>query len=158
MIPPVSAPPVLERSFTMTANLSLPGADVTGPVFAVGSSMGGMGLYLDRGRPLFLANSAMGESRRIEGAQSLPAGASDLTLSVVRGATRADGGADLAVTISAAGKILAQQTTNLEIPTHLDLAETFAIGRDDAAPILPDYPAGRPFGGEIGEVMFDFNK
>jgi len=158
MIPPVSAPPVLARGFTMSARLDLPEGGVTGPLFAQGSSLGGMGLYLDRGRPVFMAVSLLGEAHRVEAAEALPAGAADLTLEVARGTPGADGATDLAVTIRAGDKVMAQQTVHLEVPRNLDLAETFAVGQDDASPLLPGYPAGQPFPGTIREMVFDFTR
>lgn len=155
-IPSLNAPPVLAMGFTMTAQLDLP-TDVTGPVFAYGSQLGGIGLYLVGGKPTFMASQIDGDTFAVTAKTALPAGRNTLALKVAKGPEGNDGKADYAVTIAANGQSLAQQTFRAVLPRSLVLAETFAVGRDDAAPMLAGYPATRPLDARIESLVFDFN-
>jgi len=62
------------------------------------------------------------------------------------------------VRIGAAGKVLAEQVVQMQVDPAVPLAETFAIGRDDAAPMLAGYPASKPLAAGLSDVRFDFNR
>ena len=157
-IPTQIAPPLLNRSFTTTVRLDLPRSDVTGPVFALGSSLGGISLYLDGGKPLFMATALNGDGVRVASTTAMEPGPHKLVLTAQRGPVALDGRTALAVTISADGKPVAEQTVHIAIPRQTSLAETFAVGHDDASPMLPGYPAGRPLNARIHDIVIDFNR
>jgi arylsulfatase len=153
------APPVTTRSFVLTAKLDLPDAAITGPVFAYGGRLGGMGLYLREGKPVFAMTSLMSETAEIAATQALPRGASTLTLDVARAASANPGApAELAVTIRADGRTLAERRLTFALPYSFGLAETFGVGIDDGSPLLPGTRSGIPFAGRISDVVFDFSK
>jgi len=157
-VPGLLAPPILSRSFRMTARLDVPAAATTGPIFAQGSTLGGMALYLDQGRPVLLLSQIDGAAARIAAPAELPDGTTELTLDVDRGPRGADGRSAFTVRIGAAGKLLAEQVVQMQVDPAVPLAETFAIGRDDAAPMLAGYPASKPLAAGLSDVRFDFNR
>ena len=151
------APPLAARSYVMTARLDLPGGNVTGPVFASGGRLGGTGLYLRDGKPVFLMVSLTGETAEIAADEALPAGASALRLSVVRSGGHPGEPADYAVTIASSDKVLAQKSTHFTLPLSFGIAETFGVGIDDGSPVMPGVQGSRPFAGTISDVTFDFS-
>lgn len=157
-IPSLNAPPVLARSFRMAARLDLPRGDVTGPLFAYGSPLGGMGFYLVDGKPLFIASQINGETARVSADQALMAGPCEIVLDLTKGPTVTDGAADYRVQISVNGRPMAERSIRVALPRSVVLAETFAVGRDDAAPMIADYPVTKPLDASINEVEFDFNR
>lgn len=156
-IPQSLAPPITTRSFSMTAMLDLPGGDVTGPLFAYGGQLGGMGFYLNDGKPMLILNALNGKSVSVVAGKALGAGATQIRLDVAKGTATPDGLSAYQVTISAAGRVLAQDTIHFAIPFYFGISEVFGVGTDEGSPVLANYPAGIPLRGRISDVVFDFN-
>lgn len=157
-IPSLNAPPILARSFRMTAKLDLPRSDVTGPLFAYGSPLGGVGLYLAGGKPVLMVSQINGLFEHVTSDQALAAGPAEIVLEVVKGEVDGGGTASYQIKISSNGRLMADRNIRVALPHSLVLAETFAIGRDDAAPMMSGYPATKPLEATIKEVEFDFNR
>ncbi len=151
-IPQALAPPITTRNFRMTATLDLARGDITGPLFAYGGQLGGIGLYLDKGKPIFIANSLGGVSVRAGAEQALGTGLHKLELVVVKSAP-----AQYQVTISADGKLLTAQQINYAMPFFFGISETFGVGNDDGSPVLAGTAAGYPIAARLSDVVFDFN-
>jgi Arylsulfatase A and related enzymes len=152
------APPINLRPFRMSASVTLTKPGVTGPIFAYGGQLGGMGLYLEGGKPVFIITSLKGDVIRIPASQALPTGASDLALKVDRRPFDAAGAADYHVTISASGKVLADRSLHMAVPPTFVLPETFGVGMDQGSPVLAGYPVEKPLDGAISNVVFDFSR
>lgn len=149
------APPVIGRSFKFSATLSDLADGGTGAVFAQGGQMGGIALYLDRGRPRFILNDLKGGSATVASDSKLQ-GNVELQLDVQRSPAGTDGKTAFDVTISADRRILVRQTLRFVLPAYFGLSEVFGIGSDTGSPVLSGYDAGSPFPGRIGQVRFDF--
>lgn len=150
-----SAPPVVGRGFRMSAQLADLAQGATGAVFAQGGQMGGIGLYLNQGRPQFILNDLKGNSVSVTAESPLKTKAA-LQLEVVRGAPGADGKSDFDVTIRDGGHTLVHQVVRFALPPYFGLSEVFGIGTDAGSPVLSGYQAGTPFPGNISDVLFDF--
>ena len=155
-VPSTMAPPVASLSFRMQARLQDLPAHATGPVFALGGQMGGMGLYLNQGRPQFVMNDLRGRSVTLSADQPLASADARLSMELTRGRPGADGATDFAVTIRDGDRILARQTLHFALPPYFGLSETFGIGNDAGSPVLSGYRAGAPFPGKIDGVTFEF--
>lgn len=156
-IPGMAGPPVLFRDFTMTAQIDLPQAGVTGPVFGFGGQMGGMGLYLREGKPVFLLVSLEGETVELAASEALPAGKTTLRLNFDRADARLLEPADHKVEILADGRQLASATLRYAMPMTYGVAETFAVGIDNGSPVLASAKPDVPLAAGIGKVTFDFS-
>jgi len=160
-IPEINAPPIKFLSHTMTADVNLPTGKETGPVYAMGGSLGGMGLYLKEGRPVFVLRGLMGEEVRLAGSEPMDKGdnklvmrfefAGGVQMQITPMAIR-----DITVTVSANGKELLSGTTQFAMPATMSSSETFDIGRDDGKSLTDDYAAQMPFPGTIRNVLFNF--
>jgi arylsulfatase len=154
-IPTNSEPVPIARSFTLQADLKLDSASASGAVVAYGSKFGGWSLYLDRGRPAFMAARSTDpqEISRVTADRALPQGASKL---VLRFAVTQMGG-PATVTLSAGGAELGK----VQVPNSVLMAagngETLDIGRDLGVTVT-DYrtPHGR-IEGDIPHVTIDFD-
>ena len=155
-MPPGLAPPVASRGFTMTAKLDLPRAGLTGPIFAQGGQLGGIGFYLDRGRPVFILNTLKGETAAVKAGEALGPGVRQIELKVVRGPAAADGGSDYRVTISADERVLAEETVHFALASYFGIPDTFDVGSDQGSPVLAGYPSGTAFPARISDIAFDF--
>lgn len=155
-----NAPPIKFMNHTMTADVYLPRGDETGPIYAMGGSLGGMGLYLKEGRPVFILRGLMGEEVKVTGSP-MPQGDNALAMELDLG-----GGTpghiqplamrDITVTIHSNGNELMAETVRFAMPATMSSSETFDIGRDDGKALTSDYPAQTPFPGQIRNVNFDF--
>ena len=155
-IPPGLAPPITTRGFTMTATLDLPQRGVTGPVFAEGGQLGGIGFYLDAGRPVFILNTLKGETVRVTAREALGAGSRQIQLDVVRGSAGADGASDYRVTIRADKQVLAEATLHFTLAPYFGIPDTFDVGFDEGSPVLAGFPSGAALPARLSDVEFAF--
>lgn len=151
-IPGMVAPPVATMSFRMSAKLNLPLVGVTGPLFAAGGHLGGMGFYLRDGRPVVVLTSLAGETAQFEAPEPLPAGEVAIGLEF----TNPRGSNDHEVTISAGGRVLAKGALAFAIPKSFGISEVFGVGIDNGSPVLANSAPDRTIPGGITDVVFDF--
>ena len=156
-IPQSLAPPINSRSFKMTARLAMSRGDSTGPIFAYGGQLGGIGFYLKDGKPELILNTLKGDPTAVVAHDALGAGTARIELDFIKGPTAMDGSAQYEVTIKADGRDLATQTVTYTMPFFFGISETFGVGVDEGSPVLAGYAAGTPFPGSISDVLFDFN-
>jgi arylsulfatase A-like enzyme len=74
-LPDSAAPDLLNRSYTITAEVEVPPGGGEGMIVTEGGRFGGYGLYLLKGKPVFLYNMLGLERFRWEGQQALSPGA-----------------------------------------------------------------------------------
>jgi arylsulfatase len=156
-IPPGLAPPITTRGFTMTAMIDVSRASVTGPLFAEGGQLGGIGFYLDAGRPLFILNSLKGETKAVAAREALRPGSTLIRLDVVKGPVTADGGADYRVTIRANQRVIVEDTVHFALASYFGIPDTFDVGFDEGSPVLGGYPSGTALPARLSDVQFDFS-
>ena len=156
-IPTTGGPPVSIKGFTMAAKLDLREAGVTAPIFASGGQMGGIALYLNKGRPELLMNALDSSSVSVLADAALPAGASALELELKKGARGEDGRTAYQVTIRSGDKVLADKTVQFALPWYFGLSETFGVGIDNGSTVLAGALADAPFPGKLTDVEFAFD-
>ncbi len=156
-IPAPIAPPVNIASFTMTGNVELAAGTETGPIFAIGGQLGGLGLYLKEGKPTLIMNSLEGETASVGAGEALGAGMHDITLNVAKGKIAANGFADYMITISSGDTVLVDAPMNFRLAQYLGLPATFGVGMDAGSTVLKGYRSGRPFAAKVSNVVFDFS-
>jgi arylsulfatase len=155
-----NAPPIKFMNHYMSADIYLPTGNETGPIYAMGGSLGGMGLYLKEGRPTFIIRGLMGEEVKVTGAP-MAQGDNELEMQLdLGGGSQAQiepmAKRDITVTISSNGQELLAETVSFAMPATMSSSETFDIGRDDGKALTQDYAAQTPFPGTIRNVEFDF--
>jgi arylsulfatase len=152
-IPFVSAAPIFNRSFAISAEIDAPAAPAraNGVVLAIGSRFGGWSFFVREGRPVALmaASQLAGDQSRVEATRALPAGRSRLTYRF-----RSDGGinagGELAIEVDGAeigrGRIA---RTISKLP---EMTDTLDIGFDADTPVCDEYRDQGRFEGEIRRV------
>src|SRR5262249_35875941 len=73
-LPPSDAPSILNRSYSITADVEIPNGGAEGMLVTEGGRFGGFGLYLLKGKPVFVYNGLDLERFRWEGKEALAAG------------------------------------------------------------------------------------
>jgi arylsulfatase len=124
------APPLGNRSFTVTAELRRPKADTEGAIFALGSNNNGMAFYVLGERLIFDYNLF---SKHYKAISDRPVPAGDCTVSVVFEKLGEQGRATLMIDGAACGQV--------EVPRVLRMISSYGMdaGRDSGAAVSDDY-------------------
>ncbi|HLN31186.1 MAG TPA: arylsulfatase [Gemmataceae bacterium] len=151
-IPDGSAPHILNKSFTITAEVEVPeGGD--GMIVTQGGRWGEYGLYLLKGKPVFNYNGLMLAQFRWEGEQPLAAGKHTIVFDFTYdGPGVAKGGSGV---LRVDGQDVATKKIPRTIPFLLPVDETFDIGSDTRTPVNDkDYQVPFHFNGKIDKLTF----
>jgi len=151
-IPESEAPPIKNRSYTITATVNVPGNGASGVIAAMGGGSAGWSLYInDAGQPVYVQKVFDVASVEIIGEQPLPPGRSVLSFDFVyEGPGYAKGGTG---TLQVNGKTVGSARLSATTPGFYSTYETFDIGIDMGSPV-GRYPAGYPFTGTFLQVDF----
>ena len=154
-IPVSVAPDVMNRSFSITADLSIPEGGAEGVLVAMGGLPAGWSLYVKDGRPAFTYNFFIAERSTISGKEKLPAGPV-----TVRYEFASDGGGvgkGGAQKLFVNGQLVAEGRLERTVPFHYSADETFDVGMDTGSAV-GDYKAPFPFTGTIKRVVVELGK
>jgi arylsulfatase A-like enzyme len=148
-----AAPNILNRSYTITADVDIPQDGAEGMIVTLGGRFGGYGLYLLKGKPVFLYNLLGLEQFRWEAQQALSAGKHTITFDFTYdGPGFAKGGTGI---LKVDGAEVASQKIPHTIPFIITIDETFDIGSDTRTPVDDhDYQVPFTFTGKILAVNF----
>lgn len=151
-IPEGTAPPIKNRSWSLTADVTLTEGD-SGVIATQGGLLAGWALYLDSGKPVFSYSFTNGERWRIAAKDPLPAGAHKLVMTFTYdGGGMGKGGA---VTLAANDAVIAEGRVEQTVPFRFSVEETLDIGQDTGLPVDLSYDIPAVFTGELGKVVFD---
>jgi arylsulfatase A-like enzyme len=160
-IPLGNAPDILDKDYTITAELTIPEGGASGMIVTLGGRFGGYGLYLLHGKPVFDYNFLDLEHFRWEGGVGardwLGAALAPGKHTVVfdfkyDGPGPAKGGTGV---LSVDGKEFARKTVQHTIPLMMAIDETFDIGADTRTPVDDSYEIPFRFTGTIDKLTFD---
>jgi arylsulfatase A-like enzyme len=157
-IPVGNAPGILNRDYTITAEVIVPKGGAEGMIATLGGHFGGYGLYLLKGKPVFVYNLLNLKRYRWEGG----VGAADWLGGALKpgkhtivfdfkyeGPGPGKGGTGV---LSVDGKQLARQTIPHSIPLLMSIDETFDIGIDTRTPVDDSYKLPFRFTGKIAKL------
>ncbi len=152
-LPDSAAPNILNRSYTITAEIDVPQGGGDGMIVTEGGRFGGYGLYLLKGKPVFLYNLLSLERFRWEGQQALTPGKHTIVFDFTYdGPGFAKGGTGV---LKVDDKEVANRKVPHTIPFIMTIDETFDIGVDTRTPVDDkDYQVPFRFTGKIGKVTF----
>ena len=145
------APSILNKSYTITADVEIPQGGAEGMLVTLGGRFGGYGLYLLKGRPVFTYNFVDLERFRWEGPQTLAPGKHRITFEFTY-----DGpgfGKSGTGVLNVDGKAVANKTVPHTIPFLMTIDETFDVGIDLRTPVDDkDYQVPFRFTGKLSNV------
>ena len=160
-IPPADAPSILDRDYTITADVTIPEGGGSGMIVTFGGRFGGYGLYLLHGKPVFDYNFLDLEQTRWEGGvgaedwlgSRLKPGKHEIVFNFkYNGPGPAKGGTG---ELSVDGKLYSHKTIEHTIPLLMSIDETLDIGGDLYTPVDDSYDVPFLFNGTINKVTFD---
>ena len=163
-IPVGNAPSILDRDFTITAEVTIPEGGAEGMIVTLGGRFGGYGLYLLHGKPVFDYNMLDLEHFRWEGGvgglvgedwmgKALSPGKHIIMFSFkYDGPGPGKGGTGV---LSVDDRELARKTIAHTIPLMMAIDETFDVGVDTRTPVDDSYEVPFRFTGTINRLTFD---
>ncbi|GLI27196.1 arylsulfatase [Agromyces rhizosphaerae] len=142
------------KSFSVTASITVPDGGANGVLLAQGGAFGGLSLYLHEGRPAFCYNLFGLQQFITRGDAAVPAGEHQ-----VRAEFAYDGGGlgkGGTVGVFVDGAKVGEGRVDGTVPMLFSGDETTDVGSDDATPVSSDYsPAESRFTGTVHWVQLD---
>lgn len=153
-LPDGAAPQVLNKSFTLTANLQIPESGADGMIFTHGGLTGGYALYLREGKAHFVYNMLAIERFTIS---SSPLSTGEVTLKALVEYEGKEGerGKSATVSLMANGQKVGEGKLPKTIPLQFSLGEGVDVGLDTGSAIDSTYQLPFEFTGKIEKVTID---
>jgi arylsulfatase len=157
-IPTNAVPSLLNRPYSITADVDVPSAGGEGVLFSLGANDGGLSLYVQDGRLRFAYNYVGRHVYYVESTDTVPAGRHRLRLEF-----EVTGKPDIANGKGAPGrgqlyideKLVGQAEIPLTNPLSIGLIAAFVCGADAGATVTPNYKSPFAFTGTIHKVTVD---
>src|SRR5437660_98971 len=162
-IPVGNAPDILDKDYTITAEITVPKGGAEGMIVTFGGRFGGYGLFLQKGKPVFVYNLLDLERFRWEGGiggkidedlfgRALKPGQHTLVFDFkYDGPGPGKGGTGV---LTADGKELARKKIEHTIPLLMTIDETFDVGVDTRTGVDDSYKLPFRFTGTIDKLTF----
>jgi arylsulfatase A-like enzyme len=163
-IPVANAPSILNKDYTITAEITVPEGGAEGMIVTIGGRFGGYGLFLQDGKPVFVYNLLDLERFRWEGGvgailgkdvfgRALGPGKHTIVFDFkYDGPGPGKGGTGV---LSVDGKELATKTIKHTIPLLMSIDETFDVGLDTRTGVDNSYKLPFKFTGTIDKLTFE---
>lgn len=154
-VPNDAAPRVLNKSWSITAELDIPQSGAEGMIVTHGGITAGYGLYLRASKPVFSYNYLAKDRYLIEAQQPLPTGKVQLKMDFTYQGAKGEFGKPATVVLSANGSKIAEGLLPQSVPIQFSLGEGMDIGEDVGSAVDFTYELPFKFTGTIEKVTFD---
>ncbi|MBP1684248.1 MAG: arylsulfatase [Deltaproteobacteria bacterium] len=145
-----SAPTIVNRSHTITADVVIPESGAEGILVTEGGRFGGYAFYVRQGKLHYAYNFIDRERYVVASSQPVPSGKVSLTMHYACDGGQPGGGGT--VTLLANGNEIGHGRLEKTIPFRLSLDETFDVGEDTGTPVVEDYQVPFRFNGQLDKV------
>jgi arylsulfatase A-like enzyme len=149
-IPEGSAPSILNKSFKVGAELTIPAGGAEGVLVTQGGRFNGWGLYVLAGKPVFHYNTVGVFRYTVAGPDRLTPGEHTIVLEFTYdgGGLGKPGTAKLLID----GRQVAEGHIERTIPFRISADETLDIGEDTGTPVSEDYHVPFKFSGDLKKL------
>jgi arylsulfatase A-like enzyme len=149
-----NAPSILNKSYTITAEVEVPDGGGDGMIATEGGRFGGFGLYVLKGKPVFDYNGLDLAQFHWQDQQALSAGKHTVVFDFVYdGPGVAKGGTGV---LRVDGQVVDTQKIPRTIPFLMPVDETFDVGQDTRTSVNEqDYQVPFVFNGTINKLTFN---
>ncbi len=156
-LPGEAAPRILNKSWTLTADIQVPESGVEGMIITDGGLEGGYGLYVRDGKPTFVYNYLSLERYTVASTSALPKGKVQLKVDFAYKGKSGEIGKSATVTMTANGVKVAEGELAKTIPAQISLGEGLDIGEDVGSAVDYTYKLPFKFTGTIDKVTVDLS-
>jgi arylsulfatase len=154
-LPGEAAPRILNKSWTLTADIEVPEAGVEGMIVTHGGLEGGYGLYVRDGRPTFVYNYLAMERYTTAATTPLPKGKVQLKVDFTYSGRAGELGKSATVTMTVNGDKVAEGQLPKTIPVQMSIGEGLDVGEDIGSAVDFTYKPPFAFTGRIEKVTID---
>ena len=154
-LPPEGSPRVLNKSWTLTADVEIPEGGAEGMIATQGGIVGGYGLYLRQGKPTFVYNYLALERTTVAATAPLPKGKVQLKVDFAYQGGPKELGKAAVVTMTVNGTKVAEGQVPKTIPATIGIGEGMDIGEDVGSPVDFTYKPPFKFTGKIEKVTYE---
>ncbi|EJJ27695.1 arylsulfatase [Rhizobium sp. CF142] len=155
-VPGGNAPNIVNKSYTITADVEIPTNGTDGMLVTTGGRFGGYGLYILKDKPVFLYNFVDIERFRWEGADALAPGKHTIEFDFTSDSHNMGSGGTGILKVD--GKEVASQKIPHTIPALMPWDETFDVGMDTRTGVEDnDYQVPFAFTGTIDKLTVQLN-
>jgi len=152
-LPEGSAPDLKNKSFTITAEVTIPATGAQGMIFTQGGITAGWGFYVQNRKLVGVHNYIDSERYRVVSTENVPTGKVTLVLDFnYEGGGMGKGGT---LTLLANGKKVGEGRVAKTAGFKYSLYEGQDIGEDSGSPVDPTYTPPFPFTGKIDKVTVE---
>jgi arylsulfatase A-like enzyme len=151
-IPEGASPNIKNRSWSLTADVTITGED-SGIIATQGGLFGGWALYFEKGKPVFSYTFADGSNYRVVSANAVSAGKHSVVMDFVYdgGGMGKSGTAAILVDGTEVARVRVVKT----IPFRFSTEETLDFGEDTGTPVDMSYDVPFKFTGELRKIVID---
>jgi arylsulfatase A-like enzyme len=153
-LPNDASPRILNKSWTITAEVDLP-EKAEGMIVTQGGLVGGYGLYLSEGKPTFVYNYLALDRVTFSAEGPLPKGKVKLVVDFIYDGKPGEFGKGGTVALSANGETVAKGHLGKTIPIQISLGEGLDIGEDVGSAVDFNYKLPFKFSGKIEKVTVE---
>jgi Sulfatase len=154
-LPNEAAPRILNKSWSLVADIEVLESGVEGMIATHGGLVGGYGLYVREGKPTFVYNYLALERYTVAGADPLPKGKVQIKVDFAYGGKPGELGKGATVTMFVNGNKVAEGQLPKTIPIQISLGEGLDIGEDVGSAVDFTYKPPFKFTGGIDKVTID---
>ena len=155
-LPYSDAPNIVDKSYTITAEVEIPERGAEGMLVTLGGHFGGYGLYLVKGKPVFTYVQLTAERSRWEGPQALTPGKHTIAFDFkYDGGGFGKGGTGV---LFVDGKPVASKTIPYTVPFVITVGESFDVGTDTRTGVDDnDYQPPFTFTGKLNKLTINLS-
>lgn len=147
---------ILNKSYSVTAEIDVPQSGASGVIIANGGMTGGWSLYTKEGKLKYCYNFYGIDETIIDTQEQIPSGTHQVRLEFTYdGGGRAKGGG---ITLYLDGHKIGEGRLEQTEPLGYSGDETIDVGNDFSSPVTKDYPHNKKFSGEVNWVEFAIDK
>jgi arylsulfatase len=154
-LPNDAAPGILNRSWSLTADVQIPASGAEGMVVTHGGLVGGYGLYIKDGKPTFVYNYLAEDRPTFTGSLPFPMGKVKLKVDLTYTGKAGELGKAATLALSVNGTRVAGGQLDKTIPIQISLGEGMDIGEDVGSPVDFNYKLPFKFTGTIDKVTIE---
>ena len=156
-IPQGTAPSILNKSFTITADIEVPADGGEGMLVTEGGRFGGWAFYLLKGKPVFVYNLLDLARPRVESAKALSPGKHTVKFDFSYDGPGFGKGGTAVIAVD--GTEVANQKLPHTIPFQLEASETFDVGSDTGTGVDDaDYQPPFAFTGKLNKLTLSLGQ
>ena len=154
-LPNDAAPRILNKSWTLTADVEIPESGAEGMIVTHGGLVGGYGLYVRDRKPTFVYNYLSEDRYTFAGKDPLTTGKAEIKVDFDYHGKPGELGKPASVSLSVNGTKVAEGELPQTIPIQISLGEGLDIGEDVGSTVDFTYKPPFKFTGTIDKVMVD---